>query len=157
MCFINSRHTFKNVTFAVPEKLESLDYIADTELKATILATSLIVEFINNNYRSGVSSLSGLKQKLHSEYFGQAFPLFSPFYESFNMKIHHMIDAGLTEYWIQNVINRRGLKRKVEQVGPEILTMEHLDVAFKIILGALLISIIVFLIEIIFSRCRKYN
>lgn len=120
-----------------------------------MLASYFLLLNINSRYRSGSSSLLVLQEKFYSSVgSGLAFPLFSPFYETFNEKISRMIEGGLINLWIQNAFKQRGVNKKLNDIGPEILTMEHLDVAFKIILIALAISVIGFLSEIIFKRLK---
>lgn len=104
---------------------------------------------INNRYRSGFSSLSTIQDKLLAVNGGQPFPYLSPYFERFNDEIRRMIDAGLTNMWLQKTHNPRGLINKNEKIGPEILTMEHLEVAFKIIIILMAISVVVFLAEIL--------
>lgn len=124
-------------------------------MKGTILFLNIYLTYINSGFRSGFSSLTPLKERLSTVYYGLAFPSFSPFYETFNDKIFRLFDAGLTSYWIQSRLNPRSVIKKVEDIGPEVLTMEHLDIAFKIIMIAVAICILMFLFEILFFQLHK--
>lgn len=77
-------------------------------------------------------------------FMGLAFYSFSPFYEDFNEKIGQMIAAGLT-----NEIERE-LRPLVapEEIGPQVLSMEHLGVAFLICFFPFIICTYAFIIEI---------
>lgn len=132
-----------------------LDVIADPELKRTVLGDDYSLKFFNNQYRSGVSSLLPLKERIYVTSYGQAFPLFSPFYESFNEKIQRLFDSGLTDLWIENTINPRGVVIKVDEIGPQVLTLDHLEIAFKIILISVGISVIGFFAEIVFFQIHR--
>lgn len=66
-----------------------------------------------------------------------------------------MIDSGLTNFWVQNIMNPRGVTRKVEEIGPEVLTMDHFGIAFKIMLVAVVISAVGFVSEIVFAYLYK--
>lgn len=108
---------------------------------------------INNRvYRSGTSSILLLKEKLRSLFIGLAFKPFSPFYEILNEKIFRMVSAGLIDYWMNRSMNPRGSTAFDENVGPQVLTMEHLAIGFKVCLVPLAISLTVFF----FEMGRKY-
>lgn len=66
-----------------------------------------------------------------------------------------MIDAGLTVQWNQEQINPRGLIYKAEEIGPEVLTLEHLEIAFKIVMISISISFFVFIAEILIFHINK--
>lgn len=155
MLIVFNRHVLKRVPITTLDFFEQVNIISDPEMKGTTLGLEIIFWFINNQYRSGSSSFMMMKERFKTLNYGLAFNRSSPFYETFNEKITRMIDAGLTDYWIQKTVNPRGLKKSVETIGPEILTMEHLDIAFKISLIAFASSLIVFLAEIVFFQLHK--
>lgn len=132
-----------------------MNIVSDPQMKSTMLGSHKVFWFINNQYRSGSSSLMIMKERIQTFSYGLAFKKFSPFYETFNEKITRLIDAGITDYYIENAVNPRGLKNTVETIGPEILTMEHLEIAFKISLIAIAFSLIVFMAEIVFFQLHK--
>lgn len=66
-----------------------------------------------------------------------------------------MFDSGMIDRWIRNKEKRPGLVDKLEDIGPEKLSMEHLDIAFKLIMIAFAICIIGFVAEIIYYRLQK--
>lgn len=88
-------------------------------------------------------------EKLISHQVGLLFQEFSPLYEEFNQKIEEMISAGLTDYWIKKCFNPRGRTRKPpEDIGPQVLTLEHLEDAFFVSLMPLIVSVVSFIIEV---------
>lgn len=131
--------------------------IAEPEMKGTVIASRQILSLINHEFRSGFSTLISLKERFSSKFVGLAFPSFSPFYESFNELIRRMIQAGLMEYWNEGIINPRGLIKKVDEIGPQVLTLDHLDIAFKIIVIAIVVSVACFLTEITLTRLHRLN
>lgn len=121
-----------------------------------MFASHLLFVSINNQLRSGSPSLLLLQEKMYSAFgSGLLFPPFAPFYETFNEKILWMIEGGLINLWIQNALKQRGINKKLPEIGPEVLTMEHLDIAFKIIMIVWAICILGFLAEIMFYRIKK--
>lgn len=66
------------------------------------------------------------------------------------------IDAGgLLEFWNKSLLNPRGLKMKLEKIGPQAWTMERFLIGFQLCLVALTIASIAFGIEIIIALVIK--
>lgn len=77
------------------------------------------------------------------------FPPFCPFFEELNRKIDRMISSGILVYWYNNYHRIGYPKKVVDEVGPEVLTMEHLEIGFVVCLIPLGLSILVFLCELL--------
>lgn len=107
---------------------------------------------INISYRMGTSSLVCLSEVWRSFPWGLMFLPFSPYYEEFNEKIIQMNTAGLTSFWYRDSMRRRysrfEKRTKPPDIAPQVLTMEHLEVAFIACLVPLVASILVFIIEV---------
>lgn len=111
-----------------------------------------IMFVLNNKYRSGFTSLKMLPNGFLTLAVGFVYKRFSPFIEIMNEKLLEVVASGLTNYWIEIRLNPKGLRRIVEEIGPQVLTMEHLEVGFFICLAPLVLSIIVFALEIALHR-----
>lgn len=98
-------------------------------------------------YRSGAPSLLLLEKTIKVIFDGYAFPPFSPYFEEFNEQINIMMSSGLVSYWIQQEAPGLSDKLKVEEIGPQILTFDHLAVGFYICIASSIIATISFLIE----------
>lgn len=61
--------------------------------------------------------------------------------------LSYLAAGGLIFYWENLWSNPRGLKMKIDEIGPQVLTMEHLMFGFYIWLAVLAISIIAFVGE----------
>lgn len=132
-----------------------LEIIVEPTNKATIvLFPGLLFQAFNTEYRSGCSSLIVLDETIRLSFMGIEFKPFSPFFEAFTEQIDWMIAAGLTQLWYSNLINPKNLKRTEEEIGPQILTMEHLAVAFKVCLAPLILSVFVFAVEVSITRIK---
>lgn len=133
-----------------------MDIIAEPSNRGTLLMTQGMLESLNSRLRSGATSVSLLTESYTTMFYGEAFKPFSPFYESINMKIHQIIAGGLYDLWHRNEENPTGIKRKIEDIPPQVLTLEHLQMGFKISLCPLALSAVVFLIEVLFAWCKSY-
>lgn len=133
-----------------------LEIVAEPTNKASTLVPLSVVTKASNDYRSGFSSLCILKENLFTSSFTSFFyPIYSPFIERFNDKIRELHSSGLTDYWEKKYLNSKGLIRKSEDIGPQVLTMEHLEVCFIICILPLLLGLIAFAGEIVFARWKR--
>lgn len=65
-----------------------------------------------------------------------------------------MISQGIIDYWYAQQKDLTG-RAKVFDIGPQVLTMDHLSIAFKVWLAPVLLSIVVFIIEVSIPLCRQ--
>lgn len=72
-----------------------------------------------------------------------------------DQKLNELATAGLLEFWIQNYADMRFFNIKSEQSGPKNLQMQHLFGIFNIWLIGCAISCIVFILELIFVKCKS--
>jgi len=133
---------------------EILDQIAEPSFKGTMIVTENTLLSINAaNYASGTTSIKLLKEPIMKMVFGIMLPVKHPIVETFNLKILQLNSAGLIQYWIaRNLGNRDEPEPESE---PEVLTLEHLAIGFKIHTFFLIISAIAFVLERIVYRTRK--
>lgn len=129
--------------------MKCIDIVAEPANRGTMFLTQ---EMINVNeveyYRSGLFSVTLLDETIVSQKRGFVYKPFSPFFETFNEKIDEMLSSGIVEYWNKKLFNPSLVKRTEEEVGPQVLTMEHLEVGFISCLIFLILSIFVFLLEV---------
>lgn len=140
------------------EHFECYDIAAEPANKATILTSSdTLTGVLNLSYRSGSSSLELLDEIIKTIPMSVMFPFHSPLYEVFNKKIYQLLSTGLIYHWYNHEINRKGLKLKPEEIGPQILTMEHVSIGFLICFIPLALSVLTFLIEIAVFKCKVFD
>lgn len=106
-------------------------------------------------YRSGISSLHLLEDNIQTIYMAIVFKGFSPFLETFNDRLHRMMSNGLIDYWQRNENNPEGFMKKVDKIGPQVLTMEHLEIAFWVCMIPLAFACIAFICEISYPACKQ--
>lgn len=115
----------------------------------------VLMIFENRIYRTGISSIMLLKEDYRTLMIGLIFKPFSPFFEVFNQRIGELVTSGLTDYWFKNELNPQEKKRIVEDIGPQVLTMDHLEIGFIVCLVPLTLSFIIALIEISISILKR--
>lgn len=123
----------------------------DPSNKGTMAVTTQVLNYLNR-YRHGSPSIKTLNENIQMYFMGLRFPDYSPFYEEFNEKIHDMISSGLIEYFRST---EASVKKADDDVGPQVLTFQHLRMGFIFCLVPLGISAVVFLGEILVHVLRK--
>lgn len=113
-------------------------------------------------YRSGQSSLHKLDEVYVTAHYLIPFQNFSPFFEEFNSKVGRMFDSGLFFYIAPSLhkepllyYSRSNIKRIIAGDDPQVLTMDHLEVAFIACLIPMLMAIAAFLIEMSIKAYQK--
>lgn len=138
------------------DKLEiCYETVAEPKNKATMFGIAEILSRLNNMYyRNGVSSLMILEERIKNFYIGIIFEIENPFHENINEMILYLLSGGIIDYWVKSNQKRRGIF-KLDEFGPQVLTMEHLEVGFMICCFPLTLSFIVFLLEYVLHFFRS--
>lgn len=135
--------------------MECLALIVEPANKATALFSPTLLYLVNNFiHRSGFSSLELLGETFIKTPVSLMFPYHSPLVEIFNEKIHQMLSNGLIYHIEESFTNPKGLIQKLEEIGPQVLTMEHLVIGFLICLCPLMLSVLVFVGELSVFKVR---
>lgn len=102
-------------------------------------------------YRSGASSLFALNEIVFNVPHVFGFKPFSPFFETCNDVIGQSLASGFFIDWIKEII----LTKRVEigDVGPQVLTIDHLGLCFIACLIPLAVSFVTFVVELIIKYC----
>lgn len=111
----------------------------------------------NVYYRYGVSSILLLKDSATSLFVTFPFKAFNPFYELFNRMIGNLANGGIYNHWLAIFLKSKGFNPRIDEIGPQVLTMEHLEIGFLICIGASVTSIIAFGLEKIFKCCEIFT
>lgn len=83
------------------------------------------------------------------------FPKHSFLVESFNRKLERFDCAGLIQYWASAHMDTKYLNFKPEQTGPRELNLDHLSGTIQILIGGWIVSVVVFNIELVWTRILK--
>ena len=100
-------------------------------------------------YRSGITSLSALDEDYITYHSGVVFKQFSPYFETFNDVKIWFESNGIMEKWRQD---SKCLSTKPDELGPQVLTMDHLRIGFLACLVPLIFTIPVFIAELVRSK-----
>lgn len=74
---------------------------------------------------------------------------FNPYFEILNEKISELISAGIVQHTYRNLTRMDIMRNVDDDIGPQVLTMEHLEIGFLICLVPLICAALAFLIEVL--------
>ena len=97
-------------------------------------------------YRSGITSLSPLDEDYLTYHSGVVFKAFSPYFETFNDVKMWFESNGIMEKWRQD---SKFVSKKSDELGPQILSMDHLTIGFLACLVPVAVSITAFIAELV--------
>lgn len=145
---------FINVTtFSDDEFAEMLVKVADPSKKMTM-------RFEIQNFKSYLTHLKlenlpiyQLKETISLSLGGMVFSKFCPYFERFNEIIGQMNANGMSKKNLNDYY--KNSDRKPEEIGPQVLSMDHLGIPFLIILMFLSLSCLVFIMELIVHKIHK--
>ena len=100
-------------------------------------------------YRSGTSSLQFLDANYVTQLYGIAFKEYSPFFETYNEIKGWLESNGIMEKLRQGA---KIMKGEPEELGPQVLTMDHLRLGFLACLIPAAVSFAVFVGELVWFR-----
>lgn len=146
----------RNLTIKRTEDFQTAYEIAvEPANKAVSHTTDGFFRYIlNATHRSGASSLFELDRIERLVSNGCGFKKFSPFFETFNDKIGQYIAAGFAQ-GLEELVSPPPMKRKNDDIGPQVLTMEHLGLGFIACLLPLTLAIAVFCSELLVHRLNS--
>lgn len=107
----------------------------------------------NRQYRNGFSSLLRLNEKVHSLYLGIPFNSFSPYRDITDKIIHDLAAGGLSHYWLRQDLNPKDRRTIIEDLGPQVLTLDHLAIGFIVCAVPLGLSMLMLAFEKCFKAC----
>lgn len=83
-------------------------------------------------YKTGYPSSKLLDESMFSVFFGLTVGTYSPFYETLNEIVFDLMSGGILDFThkCHSKFKDKRTKFNVEEIGPQILTMDHLDVCF---------------------------
>jgi len=112
------------------------------------------IKMLESLYRNGKSSLKIIPKPITIFPVAIPFKNFSPLYVEFNEKIDQMISSGIIDNIFRKIYDKKPPTRKVEEIGPQVLTLNHLEICFYAFLTPLLASVTVFFVEIMIGIFR---
>ena len=114
-----------------------------------------MIEYIQHKvYRSGTTSMRFLDEPYKIVGSGVKFLRSSALVEVFNEMLAKMEPNGLMEYWRRL---RSFSTTKIEEIGPQVLTMDHLRIGFLACCITMILAVIVFIGELARSRFATFS
>lgn len=137
--------------------MKCLNVVVEPANKRTMLVFPEIFSYIHNDfYRNGFSSLSFLKESVRTFFLAKVFRKFSPFFEDFNEKIGQIFSSGLYFKALNEEMKPKDIKKVIEEIDPEVLTISHLSVGFKICFVSLAFSVLAFFSEVLIFKLKTF-
>lgn len=131
--------------------------VSKPENKLCVFDNKHIYDIIHQKkYRSGISSLHILERPTSLTFYGIPLKPYSPFNHLLNDIVLRLAAAGIFENDYKNFYYSNGHKRTLqEDIGPQVLTMEHVEIGFLVCLIPCFLSIVAFVLECLIPRVRK--
>lgn len=108
------------------------------------------MELITQAYHRGYSSLKTLDESIGILYSGVT--MRRSFLETFNEKLGVLMSNGIIERLFSSHFGKDRFQKNMESVGPQVLTIDDLEVGFKICLIPLILSFVAFFFELLIPR-----
>jgi hypothetical protein len=124
----------------------------DHEFKGVVGFTTHDFEMIKRKYFRGLSSLRMMEQKTGVLPMSFVMKRGHFLIKAYNENIHRLRDAGITEFLI-NLPKRKN--EKINDFGPQILSMEELEICFLVCLSPLMLALIAFIIEVLWNHLKN--
>lgn len=136
--------------------LINLHRVAEPANRVVMVGTLTDMEFFHNRiFRNGFWSIKILKEVLRPRFIAITVQDFSPFYEILNREALRMIAGGILQLSWRYTANPTGMKKvEEEEIGPQVLTMDHLEIGFVICSIPLAIGASVFFVEFLIPRVK---
>ena len=110
--------------------------------------TAKIERIQHQFYCSGTTSLNIMDEAYKTAYAGVPYKKLSPYVEVFNEILAKMEPNGMMEYWRRF---KSFSTTKIEQIGPQVLTLDHLKIGFLACCIPMVLAVIAFIGELAWS------
>jgi hypothetical protein len=123
-----------------------MDAVTEPENRYGFISTPNLMKTLNKDeYRYGVSSIFVADVDITPMWFGYTMkPLVK---EIISTKAAHLQEAGILSYKINSAF-MKDFETKPEEIGPQVLSLQHLEAGFVVILCLLGFSVAVFAVEV---------
>jgi hypothetical protein len=124
----------------------------DPENRYALLSTIMLMKILQRNeLRYGLSSVFVSDENIATLRIG--FVIKTPFKDIILLKLSQLQEAGI--YLQMKSLFMQDFEMKPEAIGPQVLTIRHLETGFVVIFSLLALSIAVFAVEIASKLWKK--
>ncbi|KAG5667104.1 hypothetical protein PVAND_015103 [Polypedilum vanderplanki] len=148
MKFKNQRRAV-NSTILSQKLMETLSPLSQHAVSSSL---EQILYYNKLNYKN--NTLTVCREHLFTFQYGIYFRKNSYLTRIFNKKISLFKSAGLIDFWSSDFISNKYLNMKIDDDGPRKINMEHLLGSFELFVAGALISIIIFIFEVLAVKFR---
>jgi hypothetical protein len=150
----NSHHfRFKHIVRIADGKSVLKKIAAEPENKFTFMVfRNHYHRDLKNDLRSELPSSSLLEEDIAKLPIVLLLPRFLPYTKVFKEKIDDLIASGLVQRWSEEFFLDDKVIRRPEEIDPQVLTLFHLFDGFVAFCACLIISSIVFVVELL-AKC----
>jgi hypothetical protein len=129
--------------------------VAEPENRLGIVSIpSMMKSFLKIHYRSGVPSVFESDEELSVSHFG--FVMHVALKDVIKLKASQIHEAGILSHITRNT-SLEDFKSKPKEIGPQVLTLQHLSAGFVVICVLLGFSVFVFIAEFIPKLLKKLS
>jgi hypothetical protein len=128
-----------------PNYTQQIDYLVDPENRMSLVVTPFILgRLYKTKYKTGVSSVFMLDENVSPYYWGYMTHLVMK--DIIFLKASQLVESGILSHQMKT-FSLEDFKTKLSEIGPQVLTLQHLAAGFVIICGLLSLSVLAFVIE----------
>jgi hypothetical protein len=120
---------------------------------AFVTSKSTYRYFHESLFQTGISSLNLAKETVGNSYLVFYFTPLNPMYEEINHKSLQLQESGILANIMKKVTNEKSNMQIF--TGPQVLKVQHLKAGFLICTALLVMSFVVFMIELFLKRSKK--
>jgi hypothetical protein len=125
---------------------DTMEKTAEPENRLAFIVPSVAVDLVlYNSYRSGVSSIFIAEENVSTEYLG--FMMHIALRNIIRLKASQYFESGIFSTFFKKAFYKDRFMSKQDEVGPQVLTLQHLSAGFVVICGLLIVSMVVFAAE----------
>jgi hypothetical protein len=131
----------------------SLQAITEPENRMGLFASLMVMKaFYKRDYRSGVPSVFVADENVLPLHWG--YVMKTPLRDIISSKALQLQEAGIWTRHFKNAM-LEDFRSKPEEIGPQVLTLQHLSAGFVVIVTLLSLSVAVFAVEVSAKLWRK--
>lgn len=142
------------VTFQDPQEcFKYFDIVSESSNRATTEHGAGFIVYIESLYREGLSSLLLLEENYKLVSKGINFHRYSPYLEIYNEMLGWVNAYGLMNRWW----NSGKTKNVITDIGPQVLTLDHLGIGFLACCIPIILSFAAYLVNWFGQNCWEIH
>lgn len=108
---------------------------------------------LSKRFRSGITSLNYIDKDFRPLVAGLSYKPHHILANKFSEKTSRLFEAGFNKFWFKQIRE----KVETEEIGPEVLTLDHIGIGFVSCIVILTIAAAVFVLEIFYATFNQLH